>query len=201
MFDVFYPIPTHSRHTLMALLSTVAVSPRSTPTHTMAAPANSKPTCAIVFFDCGNLLTPFIAALLYHRRCKIFVKNRKLTEILSACAIMNTNGSLSVSKKSFRHAWSRNTPSAQPVSVRFAPGNRGATVKNLFFPLPLFSELVKVLKIFDFVRDTPLGFPAPLSFRRGNLHWRHFACFPFLGFPRTPFTRKGYAASVKRHSR
>ena len=40
----------------MALLSTVAVSPRSTPTHTMAAPANSKPTCAIVFFDCGNLL-------------------------------------------------------------------------------------------------------------------------------------------------
>ena len=31
----------------------------------------------------------------------------------------------SVSKKSFRLAWSRNTPSAQPVSVRFAPGNRG----------------------------------------------------------------------------
>ena len=31
--------------------------------------------------------------------------------------------------------------------------------------------------------------------------WRRFACFPFLGFPRTPFTRKGYAASVKRHSR
>ena len=27
----------------------------------------------------------------------------------------------SVLKKSFRHAWSRNTPSAQPVSVRFAP--------------------------------------------------------------------------------
>ena len=109
----------------MALLRTVAVSPRSTPTHTMAAPANSKPTCAIVFFDCGNLLTPFIAALLYHRRCKISVKNRKLTEILSACAIMNTNGSLSVSKKPFRHAWSRNTPSAQPVSVRFAHRNRG----------------------------------------------------------------------------
>ena len=117
----------------MALLRTVAVSPRSTPTHTMAAPANSKPTCAIVFFDCGNLLTPFIAALLYHRRCKIFVKNRKLTEILSACAIMNTNGSLSVSKKPFRHAWSRNTPSAQPVSVRFAPENREPSSKRARF--------------------------------------------------------------------
>ena len=32
-------------------------------------------------------------------------------------------------------------------------------------------------------------------------HLRHFACFPFLGFPRTPFTRKGYAASVERQSR
>ena len=52
------------------------------------------------------------------------------------------------------------------------------------------------------VRNTPLGFPAhTLSFRRGNLHWRHFARFPFLGFPRTPFTRKGYAASVERQSR
>lgn len=59
----------------MALLSTVAVSPRSTPTHTMAAPASSKPTCAIAFFDRGNSLTPFIAVPLYHRGCKIFVKN------------------------------------------------------------------------------------------------------------------------------
>ena len=52
-------------------------------------------------------------------------------------------------------------------------------------------------------------------------HWRRFTCFPFLGYlraksrlaavalrntpagavPRTPFTRKGYAASVKRRSR
>ena len=31
--------------------------------------------------------------------------------------------------------------------------------------------------------------------------WRRIARFPFLGFPRTPFTRKGYAASVKRQSR
>ena len=76
-------------------------------------------------------------------------------------------GCLSVSKKSFRHAWSRNTPSTQPVSVRFAPGNRGPSSKQA-----------------RFIR-----------------HRRHFACFPSLGFPRTPFTRKGYAASVKRQSR
>ena len=59
------------------------------------------------------------------------------------------------------------TPSAQPVSVRFAPGNRGPSSKRARF------------------------------LRR----WRRIACFPFLGFPRTPFTRKGYAASVKRQSR
>ena len=31
--------------------------------------------------------------------------------------------------------------------------------------------------------------------------WSEPTVYPFLGFPRTPFTRKGYAASVKRHSR
>ena len=72
------------------------------------------------------------------------------------------------------------------------------------------------------VRDTLLWFPAhTLSFRRGNLHWRRFARFPFSGYlraksrlaavalrnvpagtvPRTPFTRKGYAASVEQQSR
>ena len=39
------------------------------------------------------------------------------------------------------------------------------------------------------------------SFLLIDYHRRHFACFPSLGFPRTPFTRKGYAASVKRQSR
>ena len=78
-----------------------------------------------------------------------------------------TQAGVSVSKKSFLPAWSKNTPSAQPVSVRFAPENRGPSSKQA-----------------RFIR-----------------HRRHFACFPFLGFPRTPFTRKGYAASVKRHSR
>ena len=72
------------------------------------------------------------------------------------------------------------------------------------------------------VRDTPLGFPAhTLSFRRRNLYRRRFARFPLLGYlraksrlaavalrnapagavPRTSFTRKRYAASVKRQSR
>ena len=36
----------------------------------------------------------------------------------------------SVSKKSFRPAWSRNTPLTQPVSVRFAPENRGPSSKR-----------------------------------------------------------------------
>ena len=40
-------------------------------------------------------------------------------------------------------------PSRFPCALR--PETGGATGrKNLFFPLPLFSELVKVLKIFDF---------------------------------------------------
>jgi hypothetical protein len=51
-------------------------------------------------------------------------------------------------------------------------------------------------------QETLLGFPAhTFPFRCGNLYWRRIARFPFLGFPRTPFTRKGYAASVKRQSR
>ena len=71
-------------------------------------------------------------------------------------------------------------------------------------------------------QENLLGFPAhTLPFRCGNLYWRRIARFPFLGYlraksrlaavalrnapagavPRTPFTRKGYAASVKRQSR
>ena len=104
-----------------------------------------------------------------------------------APACVETQAGISVSKKSFLPAWSRNTPSAQPVSVCFAPENRGPSSKQARF------------------------------IRR----WRRSACFPFLGYlraksrlaavalrntpagvvPRTPFTRKGYAASVKRRSR
>ena len=70
-----------------------------------------------------------------------------------APACVETQAGVSVSKKSFLPAWSRNTPSAQPVSVCFAPENRGPSSKQARF------------------------------IRR----WRRFACFPFLGFPRTPF--------------
>ena len=68
-----------------------------------------------------------------------------------------------MSKKSFLPAWSRNTPSAQPVSVRFAPENRGPSSKQA-----------------RFIR-----------------HRRHFACFPSVGFPRTPFTRSGVCSIRK----
>ncbi len=51
--------------------------------------------------------------------------------------------------------------------------------KNLFALLSRFSELYK--------SSENLGF-----------QWRRK---PLLGFPHTPFTRKGYAASVERRSR
>ena len=70
-----------------------------------------------------------------------------------APACVEAQAGVSVSKKSFLPAWSRNTPSAQPVSVCYAPENRGPSSKQARF------------------------------IRR----WRRFACFPFLGFPRTPF--------------
>ena len=75
-------------------------------------------------------------------------------------------------------------PSRFPCALR--PETGGATGrKNLFFPLPLFSELVKVLKIFDFngaghpswVSRTHPFFPSrksPLAALR---------LFPLLGFP------------------
>ena len=50
-----------------------------------------------------------------------------------APACVETQAGISVSKKSFLPAWSRNTPSAQPVSVRFAPGNRGPSSKQARF--------------------------------------------------------------------
>ncbi|WP_446807321.1 hypothetical protein, partial [Dysosmobacter sp.] len=65
--------------------------------------------------------------------------------------------------------------------------------KNLFFPLPLFSELAKVLKIFDFngaghpswVSRTHPFFPSrksPLAALR---------LFPLLGFPAHTFHPQG----------
>ena len=41
----------------------------------------------------------------------------------------------------------------------------------------------------------------PISGYEESADWLEPTVYPFLGFPRTPFTRKGYAASVKRQSR
>ena len=47
---IFYPIPTHSIHNFIALLSTVAASPRKIPTRKNTRPAASKKIC-IAFSD------------------------------------------------------------------------------------------------------------------------------------------------------
>ena len=85
---------------------------------------------------------------------------------------------------STRGAGIHRRPSRFPCALH--PETGGATGrKNLFFPLPLFSELVKVLKIFDFngaghpswVSRTHPFFPSrksPLAALR---------LFPLLGFP------------------
>ena len=41
----------------MALLSTVAASPRQTPKHSMAMPASSSTVCAAAFFTWLNFIT------------------------------------------------------------------------------------------------------------------------------------------------
>ena len=51
-------------------------------------------------------------------------------------ACVYTQAGVSVSKKSFLPAWSKNTPSAQPVSVCFAPENRGPSSKQARFIRP-----------------------------------------------------------------
>ena len=52
-----YPIPTHSRHNLTALLSTVTASPRKTPKHSIAIPTTKSAVCAVAFFQCINYIT------------------------------------------------------------------------------------------------------------------------------------------------
>ncbi len=47
----------------MALLSTVAASPRQTPKHSMAAPAASSAICAAAFFSQLKLITLFVFLL------------------------------------------------------------------------------------------------------------------------------------------
>ena len=59
-------------------------------------------------------------------------------------ACVYTQAGVSVSKKSFLPAWSKNTPSAQPVSVCFAPENRGRNVsKKSFLPVALIFRTCK----------------------------------------------------------
>ena len=74
-------------------------------------------------------------------------------------------------------------PSRFPCALR--PETGGATGrKNLFFPLPLFSELVKVLKIFDF---NGVGHPSWVSrthpfFPSRKSPLAALRLFPLLGF-------------------
>jgi hypothetical protein len=50
-------MPTHSKHNLIALLSTVAASPRHAPKHSMAIPTTSNVACAAAFFAQLNFIT------------------------------------------------------------------------------------------------------------------------------------------------
>ena len=58
-------MPTHSKHNLIALLNTVAASPRQAPKHSMAAPAISSTTCAAAFFAGAALFARFGRAVRY----------------------------------------------------------------------------------------------------------------------------------------
>ena len=86
--------------------------------------------------------------------------------------------------------------------------------KSFFSPLNKFSEHYKSSENLGFQWRRETGEAPPVadqaSLFRGRLpisgyevsaDWLEPTVYPLLGFPRTPFTRKGYAASVKRRSR
>ena len=78
----------------MALLSTVAASPRQTPKHSMATPtASSSTTCAAAFFAWLNFHHPFRFFCYHHStgELKSSVKNENLTQTLSLFAIIKNN--------------------------------------------------------------------------------------------------------------
>lgn len=56
----FYPIPTHSKQSLIALLKTVSVSPRIAPKPSIIDPEISSTACDKAFFALVNSITPFI---------------------------------------------------------------------------------------------------------------------------------------------
>ena len=61
-----YPIPTHSKHSLMALLSTEDASPLHMPKQSIAVPATSSAICAAVFCTWLNFITLFVFLYSYH---------------------------------------------------------------------------------------------------------------------------------------
>lgn len=67
---ISYPIPTHSRHNLIALLRTVAASPRKTPKHSITVPITKSAVCAAAFSQCINSIT-----LSFFRSHKGFIEN------------------------------------------------------------------------------------------------------------------------------
>ena len=63
-------MPTHSRHNLIALLSTVAASPRHTPKHSIAIPTTSNanggsPQKAQLEIQTSSVVRPLVLALIY----------------------------------------------------------------------------------------------------------------------------------------
>ena len=63
-----YPIPTHSIHNFIALLSTTAASPRKIPTRKNTRPAASKRTC-VAFSDFIKILLSMFKVRLLTFRC------------------------------------------------------------------------------------------------------------------------------------
>ena len=87
-----YPMPTHSRHNLMALLSTVATSLRHTPRHTITIPTASSAACAAVFIPYFILSSPS-GLCRYHIIVDIrFLLRKIFTQNLSVSCIMRTAG-------------------------------------------------------------------------------------------------------------
>ena len=86
----FYPIPTHSRHNLIALPSTMAASPLAAPKVSMLTPVIRKKPCKILlYFNCLSLPSSAVSGfvdrltlLLYNKECKISVKRLKKMRVM-----------------------------------------------------------------------------------------------------------------------
>lgn len=58
-FFFSYPIPTHSKHNLIALSRTKPASPRQMPTASIAAPQTSRLICKTIFFNLASIFIGF----------------------------------------------------------------------------------------------------------------------------------------------